>query len=138
MKLWTLFLFISIFHLIYILPPKQELQVIYRNPFLSYQQRLRLKLGSPFYEYIQFLKTNIPADSTVAIPPETRDWGMYGNFLYMKYWLYPRRLTTDISRADYSLIVQSEEAIWPKNRTASQIQTLQTSPLLGFQRLNYD
>ena len=97
-------------NLIYALPPKDELLVMLHQPLLPYQQRLRLKLGSPFYEYLQFLYREIPPTASVAIPPETQEWGMYGNFLYMQSWLYPRPVTTDQNLADYSLVIRTPSA----------------------------
>ncbi len=131
MRIWFVLILAVFLNLFYALPSKDEFQVIFHNPLLSYQSRLRLKLGSPFYEYIIFLKANIPENSTVAIPPETEEWGMYGNFLYMQNWLFPRSLTTDLSKADYAIVVD----YWPKD--ANAINYL-PSENLGFTKLSHD
>lgn len=134
----TLF-FILIFNLYYALPPKEEIQVMVHNPNLPYPLRERLKMGSPFYEYIQFIKTNIPEGATVILPPQESDWGLYGNFFYMQYYLYPRQLVGSSyfkgnpKNADYALVVKDKAGIWPPRSLIKgiDIKYLQTNPELG-------
>lgn len=124
------------------LPPKNELLVMVHNPFLSYDLRERLKMGSPFYEYIQFIKKEIPEDATIILPPQNSGWGMYGNFFYMQHYLYPRTLiggyggVGDLDSADYALLVEGD-SLWPdENRLSSlEIDYLQMEPQLGVVKL---
>lgn len=124
------------------LPPKNELLVMVHNPFLSYNLRERLKMGSPFYEYIQFIKERTPPDTTIILPPQDSDWGMYGNFFYMQHYLYPRTLiggyggTGDLNLADYALLVEGD-SLWPSQDRLSglEINYLQTEPQLGIVKL---
>jgi len=136
--LFTLFL-ILIFNFYYSLPPKEEIQVMIHNPFLSYPLRERLKMGSPFYEYLKFVKKNTPKDATIILPPQESSWDLYGNFFYMQYYLYPRTLLassgqeTVLENADYALLVEGKDEIWPSSLILKglNIQYLQASPKLG-------
>jgi len=52
----------------------------------------RLSYGPVFAEYVLFLRTMIPEDGTVVIPPPSVDV-VLGHMGFMQYFLFPRRLT---------------------------------------------
>lgn len=122
------------------------------NPFLSYEMRLRLKLGSPFYEYIKYLQKNIPVDAIVQLPPQLPAWDNYGSGTYMNYFLYPRKLIwTQLVKdkispnATYALVIRGHTTpdsvnapIWPENYSTNSANLLQTNPELGFIKLKHD
>lgn len=133
----TLLLSITLINLFYALPPKNEFQVILHNPTLDFQHRLRLKLGSPFYEYTRFLTSHVPSSSSIALPPDNPTWDLYGNVLYMQYFLYPRVITS-IDKADYSLVIRNktDNTLWPSEKlSSSSVTYLQTNPELGINKL---
>jgi len=74
------------------LPKKEELLLIRDNPFLSYDLKMRIKLGPELYEYFQFLQKNLPEETTVYIPPMMEPWGYTGNPGMVRYFLYPRKI----------------------------------------------
>lgn len=74
------------------LPKKEELLLIRDNPFLSYDLKMRIKLGPELYEYFQFLQKNLPEEATVYIPPMMEPWGYTGNPAIVRYFLYPRKI----------------------------------------------
>ena len=126
------------------MPPRHEFQVILHNPFLSQDMRLRLKMGSPLYEYVKFLQSNLPKNTTIALPPYSATWHPYGDQLYMNYFLYPRKTiaTQDIGtapslQADYALVVRSsKDVLWPADKKMLSTATyIQTQPELGFVKL---
>jgi len=74
------------------LPKKEELLLIRDNPFLSYDLKMRIKLGPELYEYFQFLQKNLPKEAIVYIPPMESPWGYTGNPAIVRYFLYPRKI----------------------------------------------
>ena len=62
------------------------------NPFASHDSKMNEKVGFLFYEYTSFIKTNVPEESTILIPPQGYPWPQTGNFAYLRYFLYPRKV----------------------------------------------
>ncbi|MFA6012471.1 MAG: hypothetical protein WC799_20945 [Desulfobacteraceae bacterium] len=46
------------------------------------------------YWFIQHIKTLIPQNSTILIPPQNLSWRHTGDFFLMQAWLYPRKVIT--------------------------------------------
>lgn len=61
-------------------------------PGLSYDEKMRHKIGKDFYNYTLFLRKYLPQDATVLIPPMAFPWAQTGNIYYLNYFLYPRKL----------------------------------------------
>ena len=71
----------------------REIIFMINNPRATYDQKMELKVGKQFYNYVLFVKTNTPEDSTLLIPPfPAWQWAQTGNIPYMTYFLYPRTL----------------------------------------------
>ncbi|KKQ95043.1 MAG: hypothetical protein UT21_C0009G0008 [Candidatus Woesebacteria bacterium GW2011_GWA1_39_11b] len=71
----------------------RDVSFIINNPTASYDQKMEVKLGKKFYDYVLFVKKNTPEDSKILIPPfPTWPWAQSGNIPYMTYFLYPRTL----------------------------------------------
>ena len=71
----------------------REIIFMLKNPKASYDQKMELKIGKQFYNYVLFVKNNTPEDSTILIPPfPVWQWAQTGNIPYMTYFLYPRTL----------------------------------------------
>lgn len=96
-----------------------------------YDDRYIYKMGGNLsmgwiYTYSKFLRENIPANATIAIPPQTESWRMEGNLWYMRFFLYPRALiaaesieATPNDKAEYVLIshgawIGEKDHVWPK------------------------
>ncbi len=62
------------------------------NPLASHGIKMSEKVGLLFYEYASFIKTNVPKESTVLIPPMGFPWPQSGNLAYARYFLFPRKL----------------------------------------------
>jgi len=61
-----------------------------RHPFASYDDKMRAKLGSKFYNYILFINEYTPENSKLLIPPQAFPWPQTGNGAYMRYFIHPR------------------------------------------------
>lgn len=59
---------------------------------LPREEKLRVKLGWFYYDYIQFIKRQTPEDAVVLVPPQGFPWPATGNVAYLRYFLYPRYL----------------------------------------------
>jgi hypothetical protein len=59
---------------------------------MSYDDKMRHKIGKDFYDYTLFLKQHIPENATILIPPMRFPWPQTGNKYYLNYFLYPRKL----------------------------------------------
>ncbi len=136
-------LLFGLVNIILSLPPKEELLVILHNPTLSYPLRQRLKLGSPLFEYINFILDRTSPQSVVVIPPQTVSFGMIGNYFFMKSALYPRKVIngsfvqTIPVNTTHILIVQNYSGqenfpfIWPENFDSKKAIYLDDSHKLG-------
>ncbi len=137
-------------NLLQVLPKKSDLTLIYRNPTLSYDLKMRLKIGTPLYEYLIFLQRNLPIDAIVAEPPQMHPWAYTGNGAFLNYFLYPRRLVqvnlpTDPppAEATHSLLVWGDSFTenqnlygWPKiDLSTYEIIYMQKDPPWGIVKL---
>lgn len=98
-------------------------------------QKLEYKLGRSFYRYIQFVLDNTSKKSNLLLPPfpypkPAYPWPQTGNYVYLRYFLYPRSLTNgdeynpnvSLENIDYVLIAWGETETtsgeythgWPK------------------------
>ena len=58
-------------------------------PTASYDDKMRSAWGD-FYDYMVYLKQNLPAEGTVlGIPPQRSPWYLYGNGMLVQYFVYP-------------------------------------------------
>jgi hypothetical protein len=142
-------LFVLFVNLLFALPHKNELLVILHNPFLSQEDRFRLKVGSPAFEYLRFLKENTPSDAVISLPPDQPEYRLYGNYLYMNYFLYPRKLipsydsnSTPSASATHALVIMGVNrqtnqdcCLWPVDTDTKNTNYLQTTPILGVVKL---
>ncbi len=72
---------------------KMDVAYMIENPFASHKQKMEYKLGKQFYDYTLFLKKNISSTATILIPPYAAyPWPQTGNYAYLRYFLYPRKL----------------------------------------------
>lgn len=71
---------------------RSDLLTMYHNPALSYDEKMRIKIGPELYDYIRFLQDNLPLDAVVLIPPQAHPWGSSGHPEFMNYFLHPRTL----------------------------------------------
>ena len=110
----------------------KNLYFILKNPYLSYEQKMRYQVGDLFYDYTSFIKHNTPETATILIPPQAYPWPQTGNPGYLRYFLYPRKLVSgkeyeagvDLSsgKIDFVLIAKGESQLvgentsygWPK------------------------
>lgn len=83
-----------------------QIRFMVRNPRASYDEKMRRMLSEEFYDYILFIKTNTPDNSTILIPPQTNPWPQSGNVSYVRYFLYPRKIAQgkQFEAADYNKI----------------------------------
>lgn len=131
-------------------PKKAQFTLIYRNPDLTYDQKMRLKIGSPLYEYLRFLDNELPKDAVIAEPPQMHPWAYTGNGAFLKYFIYPRTLIQvstpselPSKEATHSLVVWGDSETkdvslygWPKmDLTDYQATYYQIEPPLGFIKL---
>jgi len=105
----------------------REIIFMINNPRATYDQKMELKVGKQFYNYVLFVKNNTPEDSTILIPPfPTWPWAQTGNIPYMTYFLYPRTLLNgkeytpgyDLKKddIDFVLVAWGELAATPGSR----------------------
>lgn len=71
---------------------RREIAIIRRQPFASYDEKMRNKIGADFYNYTLFLKKYLPSDAVVLVPPQAFPWPQTGNIFYLRYFLHPRKL----------------------------------------------
>lgn len=103
---------------------------ILKNINLSYDKKMEMLVEEKPYDYIMFIKSSTPDDSTILIPPQGYPWPQTSNEAYLRYFLYPRKLINgnekdpeiDLKSVDYVLIDYGETDIsqygytniWPK------------------------
>jgi hypothetical protein len=107
-------------------------QFMIANPHATYDDKLRGKIGSLFYNYALFIDKYTPEGATILIPPQSFPWPQSGNIPYFRYFVYPRNIYNGkeseppskevLSKTDYVLLNwgetdQTEGAYthdWPK------------------------
>jgi len=71
--------------------------------------------GSDFAKYISFLRTTIPTDATVLIPPSQGSRYFLNDLYLMQYLLFPRHVVTcrsdctQLISAPYTFIISQDE-----------------------------
>ncbi|MBU0572816.1 hypothetical protein KKH23_02230 [Patescibacteria group bacterium] len=71
---------------------EKDISFMLSNPLASYDLKMSEKVTPLFYEYTSFIKTNVPEESTILIPPQGYPWPQTGNSAYLRYFLYPRKV----------------------------------------------
>lgn len=93
---------------------------ITNHPFASYDEKMTYNWGF-FYEYMKFVQSEIPEESTIAIPPAQSHWLSSGNSVLVRYFLFPRKVVNlketnsdevlyemPPEKADFALLSQGE------------------------------
>lgn len=107
---------------------RREIAIIRRYPLVSYDEKMRNKIGANFYDYTVFLKSNLPEEAVVLVPPQRFPWPQTGNIYYLRYFLHPRKLVHGNEQTilqdkniNYALMLWGESAPtqeylpgWPK------------------------
>lgn len=75
----------------------KDFTFITKHANATYDEKMREKVTEEFYNYVQFVKNYTPDDATILIPPQNFPWPQTGNIPYMRYFLYPRKLTNSVS-----------------------------------------
>jgi hypothetical protein len=145
---WLTIISFVCLNIVYALPAKSEFQVILHNPTLPFSLRQRLELGSPLYEYIQFILAKTPPNAVIVLPPQQEKFQRYGNVYFMRNFLYPRELLYGENiwplqkEATYALIVNSistkdypDRQLWPKQIDPKNAIYLDDSHDLGLLKL---
>ncbi len=73
-----------------ILPLQARLRTVSGSPIL--ERSARLSFGDTFFEYVEFVKMNVPESGRVVLPPVSID-STYGNQGIMQFFLFPRSTT---------------------------------------------
>jgi hypothetical protein len=83
---------------------------VVKHPFVSYDEKMVANWGD-FYNYILFIRNNIPSEATVAIPPPISPWNNEGSGPVFTGFLYPRQFSQNQQdsnfvdlKSDYALI----------------------------------
>lgn len=91
----------------------------------GYNDKMRNVWGF-YYDYMNFVESNIPSNSTILVPPQSHHWLSVGNMALSRYFLYPRKMlhgelrTIPSDGYDYVVIAkglwqnQEVEWGWPK------------------------
>ena len=95
---------------------RPQIELVRRNPFLSYDEKMRRKWGD-YYDFMVYVREHTPPDAVIAIPPQSA-WPTTGNAGLDSYFLYPRRLVglDQMADATHVLIVKAEDGskdVWP-------------------------
>lgn len=114
-----------------------NLITIIRNSKMSEQEKygyiMRKKYGY-FFDYIMFVKSITPEESTILLPPQKNPWQLEGNQRLVRYFLYPRTLYSAHEDElpdtfDYVLLAWGSEGFppdeesdygWPKTSFGSE------------------
>ncbi len=137
----------------FLISDKEELKFIINNSRLPYDQRLKSKLGSPLFDFIQYAQNNLPPDAVIALPPSGPAWPNTSSGLYMNYFLYPRKLVRPESvnhpppaSATHVFLIwgevsglEQDQYLWPrKDYPPSQVTLIQEKPPWGIINLQND
>lgn len=87
-------------------------QFIVTHPSASYDDKMRRAVGSEFYNFTQFINRNTPENSLILIPPQAFPWPQSGNEAFMRYFIYPRKMSngeeyepiTNLNNYDYVVL----------------------------------
>jgi hypothetical protein len=95
---------------------KPQVEFICDAPFLSYDEKMRVKWGD-YYDFMVYVRDRTPPDAVIVIPPQSA-WPRTGNAGLDSYFLHPRKLVrlNQIADATHVLIVKAEdgsEEVWP-------------------------
>jgi hypothetical protein len=95
---------------------KPEVEFICNAPFLSYDEKMRVKWGD-YYDFMVYVRDRTPPDAVIVIPPQSA-WPRTGNAGLDSYFLHPRKLVrlNQIADATHVLTVKAEdgsEEVWP-------------------------
>jgi hypothetical protein len=87
------------------------------NKDTKYAYIMQAKYGY-YYDYMEFVKTIVPENSSILIPPQINPWQFEGNQRLDRYFLYPRTLysTGEVNlpgNYDYILIAWGNSAFPP-------------------------
>ena len=86
-------------------------QFIIAHPSASYDDKMRRAVGSEFYDFTQFINKHTSVDSKILIPPQAFPWPQSGNEAFMRYFIYPRKMTNgteynpEVKLSDYDYVV---------------------------------
>jgi hypothetical protein len=130
------FFFFTCIFLIFFVQAQQALGSIVNETFLAsksletpFADRFTyLNGGLSYYgwiwPYTRFIIAHTPTDAVIMIPPQSNVWKMEGNNAYLRWFIYPRKMTvinldhTIPPQTQYVLIAQGECAEgtcgWPK------------------------
>ncbi len=121
---WIIFQnFIGLFGIV-----AKDIDFIIKYPAASYEQKMEMKLGKQFYDYVMFIKRNTPENSKILLPPFPRPlpaypWPQTGNNIYMRYFLYPRVLLNgEEYTPKYDLVKEKIDYVliaWGETQTTS-------------------
>lgn len=84
----------SVFQLSILLPPQAGglTEILKGNlPRSAIERSAYFAFGKDFEGYVVFLRSHIPADSLVIVPPDSADY-ILGNQFIAQYFLFPRRV----------------------------------------------
>jgi len=106
---------------------KKDIVFVFNNPFASTDSKYEYMLGKQFYNFTKFIKKNTPENSKILIPPfPAYPWPQTGNAMYLRYFLYPRKLVSGdefepnkdlLGNFDYVLIAWGETSTTSKSYT---------------------
>src|SRR3972149_785328 len=69
----------------------REVKFMIKNPIVSYDEKMKFKVGEFFVNYINFIKAHTEENSKIMIPPASSfPWPQTGNSQYIYFFLYPR------------------------------------------------
>lgn len=98
-----------VFQLSVLLPPQTgALTEILRGslPAAAIERSAYFAFGKPFDDYVVFLRSHIPNDSLVIVPPDSADY-ILGNQFIAQYFLFPRRVANCSLNVDLDTCVAS-------------------------------
>jgi hypothetical protein len=72
-----------------VLPLRAEVQTVADRS--AFERSARLSFGDRFYEYLDFIRDEVPDEGTVVLPPVSID-ATFGNMGIMQYFLAPREV----------------------------------------------
>ena len=105
---------------------------VLRHLNASYDDKMKEKVGTVFYNFTQFIVKNTPENAYLLIPPQAFPWPQTGNGAFMRYFVYPRdvaiageyafdRDDVELKDFDYVLLAWGEGDVkdqhthgWPK------------------------
>jgi len=95
---------------------RPQVEFISHNPFLSYEEKMRVKWGD-YYDFMIYVRDRTSPDAVILIPPQST-YPRTGNAGLDSYFLHPRKLVglDQVADATHVLIVKAEdgsEDVWP-------------------------